>query len=52
MFAPWKKIYDKPRECIKKAETSLSDKDPYSQAMAFPVFMYRCASLTIMKDEC
>ena len=52
MLAPWKKSYDKPRQKLKKAETSLSDKDPYSQAMVFPVFIYRCESLTIKKAEC
>ena len=31
----WKKTYDKPRQHIKKVETSLSDKDPYSKLRFF-----------------
>ena len=35
MLAPWKKNYDKPRQCIKKARLHFSDKGPYSQSYAF-----------------
>ena len=29
-FAPWKKSYDKPRQCIKKERHHFADKGPYS----------------------
>ena len=32
MFAPWKKSYDKPRQCIKKQIHHFSDKGLYSQS--------------------
>ena len=44
MLTPWRESYDKPIQHIKKTETSLVDKDPYSQTMVFPVDMYRCES--------
>ena len=31
MFAPWKKSYDKPRQCIKKQRYHFADKGPSSQ---------------------
>ena len=31
MFAPWKKNYDKPRQCVKKQRHHFADKGPYSQ---------------------
>ena len=31
MLAPWKKSYDKPRQCIKKQRHHFIDKGPYSQ---------------------
>ena len=42
---------DKPRQCIKKQRHCFADKGPYSQAMVFPVVMYRCESWTIKKAE-
>ena len=34
-LAPWKKTYAQPRHLIKKAETLLSNKPPYSQSYGF-----------------
>ena len=31
MLASWKKIYDKPRQCIKKQRHHFADKGLYSQ---------------------
>ena len=31
MLAPWKRSYDKPRQCIKKQRHHFADKGPYSQ---------------------
>ena len=52
-LAPWKKSYDQPRQCIKKAETfiTLSTKVCLVKAMFFPVVMYGCESWTIKKSE-
>ena len=35
MPAPWKKIYDKLRQCIKKQRHHFADKGPYSQRYGF-----------------
>ena len=35
MLAPWKKSYDKPRQCIKKQRHYFADKGPYSQSYGF-----------------
>ena len=35
MIAPWKKSYDKPRQCIKKQRHHFANKDPYSQSYGF-----------------
>ena len=35
MFAPWKKSYDKPRQCIKKQRHHFADKSPFSQSYGF-----------------
>ena len=35
MFAPWKKIYDKSRQHIKKQRHYFADKDLYSQSYGF-----------------
>ena len=51
MLTPWRESYDKPIQHIKKTETSLVDKDPYSQTMVFPVVMYGYESWTIKKVE-
>ena len=34
-LAPWKKSYDKPRQCIKKQRHHSADKGPYSQSYGF-----------------
>ena len=34
-FAPWKKRYDKPRQCIRKQRHHFADKGPYSQSYGF-----------------
>ena len=48
MLAPWKKSYDKPKQCIKKQRHFFPDKDPYSQSF---VWMCGCESCTITKAE-
>ena len=35
MLAPWKKSYDRPRQCIKKQGHYFADKGPYSQSYGF-----------------
>ena len=35
MFAPWKKSYDQPRQCIKKLRHYFANKDPSSQGYGF-----------------
>ena len=35
MLAPWKKSYDKPRQCIKKQRHHFVDKSPSSQSHGF-----------------
>ena len=34
-LAPWKKSYDKPRQCIKKQRHHFADKGLYSQSYGF-----------------
>ena len=51
MLAPWKKIYDQPRQHIKKQRHYFADKGPSSQTMVFPVVIYGCESWTIKKPE-
>ena len=51
MLAPWKKSYDKPRQCIKKKEHYFADKVCIVKAMVFLVVMYGCESWTIKKAE-
>ena len=55
MFAPWKKIYDKSREHIKKQRHYFANKDPSSQSYGFSitmVVMYGCESWAIKNAEC
>ena len=47
----WKKSYDKHRQHIKKQRHYFANKDLHSQAMIFPVVMYKCDSWTIKKAE-
>ena len=35
MLVPWKKSYDKPRQCIKKQRHYFANKRPYSQSYGF-----------------
>ena len=35
-LAPWKKSYDKPRQCVKEQRHYFADKGPYSQNCGFP----------------
>ena len=50
--SPWKKNYDKPRQCIKKQRHHFADKGLSSQSTGFLVVMYGCESWTMKKDEC
>ena len=49
MLTPWKKSYDKPRQCIKQQKITWPAKVHRVKAMAFPVVMYGCESWTIQK---
>ena len=51
MLAPWKKTYDKPRECIKKQRYHFLTKVRTVKAMVYPVVMYGCESWTIKKAD-
>ena len=44
---PWKKSYDKCRQCIKKQRHHFANKGPSIKAMVFPVVMHRCESWNI-----
>ena len=48
MPAPWKKSFDKPRQCNKKQRYYFANKD---LSMVFPVIMYGCENWTIKKAE-
>ena len=52
-IAPWKKSYDKPRECIKKQRhhSAIKTMTFPVKIMVFPVVMYRCENWTINKAE-
>ena len=52
MLATWKKIYDQPRQHIKKQRHFFANKVSLVKAMVFPVVMYGCESWTIKKPEC
>ena len=52
MLAPWKKDYDKPRQCSKKQRYHFASKVCTVKAMFFfPVVMYRYDMWTIRKVE-
>ena len=51
-LAPWKKSYDKPRQCIKKQRHHFANKGLHSQSYGFSIVMYGCESWTIKKAEC
>ena len=50
MLVPWKKSYDKSRQCIKKQRPLLTEAY-IVKAMIFPVVRYGCKSWTIKKAE-
>ena len=43
-LAPWKKRWDKSRQCIKKQRYYFATKISLVKAMVFPVVMYGCES--------
>ena len=47
----WKKIYDQPRQHIKKQRYYLANKSHLVKAMIFPVVMHGCESWTVKKAE-
>ena len=49
MLAPWKKNYDKHRQCIKKRRHHIVTKVHIVKAMVFPVVTYGYESWTIKK---
>ena len=51
MFAPWKKIYEKPRQHIKNRDITLPTKVHLVKAMFYLVVMYGCENWTIKKAE-
>ena len=51
MLGPWKKTYDKPRECIKKQRYHFLTKVRTVKAMVYPVVMYGCESWAIKNAE-
>ena len=51
MLAPWKKTYDKPRQCIKKQRYHYLTKVHTVKAMVYPVVMYGCENWAIKKAE-
>ena len=51
MFAPWKKSYDKPRQCTKKQWYYFAEKAPYCQSCGFPLVMFGCENWTMKKAE-
>ena len=48
---PWRKSYDKPRQCIRRQRLHFANKVYIVKAMVFPVVMYGCESWTIKKAE-
>ena len=50
-LAPWKKIYDQPRQHIKKQRHYFANKIRLVKVLAFSLAMYGCESWTIKKAE-
>ena len=51
MLAPWKKSFDKPRQCIERQRHHFADKGPSSQGYDFFSSHYGCESWSIKKTE-
>ena len=51
-LAPWKKIYDKTRQHIKKQRHYFANKGLSSQSCGFSSSQYRCENWAIKKAEC
>ena len=51
MLAPWKKSYDKPRQCIKKQRHRFANKSPYSQSHGFSNSQVWISELNHKKTE-
>ena len=51
-LAPWKKIYDQPRQHIKKQDITLLTKVRLVKVIVFPEAMYGCESQIIKKANC
>ena len=51
MLAPWKKIYDQPKQHSKKQRHYFANTGLSSQSYGFPVVMYGCESWTIKKAK-
>ena len=51
MLAHWKKIYDQPRQHIKKQRHYFANKGPSSQGYGFPVVIYGCEICSMKKAE-
>ena len=52
MLAPQKKSFDKPRQHIKKQDTTLLTKVHVVQAMVFPVVMYKLSTEELVLLNC
>ena len=52
MLAPWKKIYEKPRQSIQKQRCHFADKGPYSQSCGFSSSHMQICELAIKKAKC
>ena len=50
-LAPWKKVYDQPRQHIKKWRHYFANKGPSSEGSGFLVVTYGCECWTIKKAE-
>ena len=53
MLTPWKKIYDQPRQHIKKQIHYFVNKDHLGKAMVFPVVLYgrECCFCTVVLEK-
>ena len=50
-FAPWKKSYDKPGQCIEKKRHYFANKGPSSHSYGFSSSQYGCVSWTMGDGE-